>query len=272
MYRLLSYFVSLNPNSPYRRFPREGQVCLFPTRPILYFGYNRQALQQAIDHLQELLCAHGFPVKRTGEFDEATKRAVEQFQSANYLLPDGIVGPLSWAALLYPVLSRQTNTLENQPHIRHLQSLLCKEGFSIEVNGVFDRRTEFCLKRFQKKHGLLPDGMCGPMTWTVLLGQRQQKNIAPGGIFLPLQRQWHLLEPVLMVVFIYLGIHFSPWTTTPPFLQAVLTSYCLTMVVSVLLERLQLKILAHPILRYAPHVLTGFLWHPLLTFLKEALK
>jgi hypothetical protein len=41
-------------------------------------------------------------VDATGDFDAATEAALRQFQSDNGLVPDGIVGPRSWAALAIP--------------------------------------------------------------------------------------------------------------------------------------------------------------------------
>ena len=53
--------------------------------------------------LQTLLIARGFSCGETGadsDFGSATKAAVLNFQRANSLKDDGIVGPLTWAKLL----------------------------------------------------------------------------------------------------------------------------------------------------------------------------
>lgn len=53
--------------------------------------------------LQTLLIARGFSCGETGadgEFGNATRTAVIQFQKANGLEKDGIVGPMTWAKLL----------------------------------------------------------------------------------------------------------------------------------------------------------------------------
>jgi Putative peptidoglycan binding domain len=49
---------------------------------------------------QEHLVSAGFPVTIDGGYGRATVTAVEAFQTAHGLIPDGIVGPATWQALL----------------------------------------------------------------------------------------------------------------------------------------------------------------------------
>ncbi|GGE26519.1 Peptidoglycan-binding (PGRP) domain of peptidoglycan hydrolases-containing protein [Gemmobacter megaterium] len=62
-----------------------------PIRPVLRQG----ATGQHVRDLQRLLRGPGID----GAFGPLTRRAVVEFQSRNELLPDGIVGPMTWAAL-----------------------------------------------------------------------------------------------------------------------------------------------------------------------------
>jgi peptidoglycan hydrolase-like protein with peptidoglycan-binding domain len=39
------------------------------------------------------------PLATDGQFGQLTQNAVEDFQESNNLVPDGIVGPLTWTAL-----------------------------------------------------------------------------------------------------------------------------------------------------------------------------
>lgn len=53
-----------------------------------------------VKRLQQLLTDAGFTVSRTGYFGDQTEAAVQKFQSSEGLRSDGVVGPVTWAALL----------------------------------------------------------------------------------------------------------------------------------------------------------------------------
>ena len=55
--------------------------------------------------LQMLLTRRGFDVPSTGYFGTITKRKVKRFQRTRGLTADGIVGPLTWRALVSGMLS-----------------------------------------------------------------------------------------------------------------------------------------------------------------------
>lgn len=60
----------------------------------------RQGSQgESVKLMQKLLGAHGYAVTPDGTFGEATKTVVQNFQRAKGLDPDGVCGPLTWAAL-----------------------------------------------------------------------------------------------------------------------------------------------------------------------------
>ncbi|MCI0484572.1 MAG: peptidoglycan-binding protein [candidate division NC10 bacterium] len=58
---------------------------------------------------------------------------------------------------------------ELRREVKGLQAELNKEGFSLDVDGLFGRDTENAVKRFQREHGLDDDGVVGPLTWAALL-------------------------------------------------------------------------------------------------------
>lgn len=53
----------------------------------------------AVVELQRELSAAGFRVQTDGDFGPHTEEAVDAFQRRHGLVPDGVVGPLTWAAL-----------------------------------------------------------------------------------------------------------------------------------------------------------------------------
>lgn len=49
-----------------------------------------------------------------------------------------------------------------------LQTLLAKDGSTLEIDGIFGIGTMSAVKSFQKRHGLEVDGIVGPKTWAEL--------------------------------------------------------------------------------------------------------
>ncbi|WP_339833646.1 peptidoglycan-binding protein [uncultured Parvibaculum sp.] len=52
--------------------------------------------------------------------------------------------------------------------VRSLEEALAKEGYAINVDGVFDEGLERALKSFQQEYGLFADGIAGPATRMML--------------------------------------------------------------------------------------------------------
>ena len=259
-----------------RYFPEEKQVCVFNKRPILYRGFSPNSAQESINELQEQLQAQGFLSTISGKFDLETEEAVIKFQKANNLQVDGVVGPLTWACLFYPRLYRnqKSTSPKLQDAVKELQTILNEEGFfKKEPDGYFSRETERGVKRFQRSYGLKDDGIVGAATWAVLLGMRQKidnNSFLQLVYFLPPQ-SWFLCEQFLMISFILLGIYCSPIPgNEPKWNTALATAYGLTCIVPFLLECLPLKPSKQsslPLLQYAPYVLTGIFWKPIINFM-----
>ena len=62
--------------------------------------------------------------------------------------------------------------------VRKLQSLLNKQGYALEEDGIFGEKTQAAVKNYQKKNGLLLDGIAGNETWGSLLHANSQQQIA----------------------------------------------------------------------------------------------
>jgi Putative peptidoglycan binding domain len=272
---LKSLSILFRLKQPRLYFPEEKQVCVFNKRPIIYRGFTPKSVEDSIIELQERLSAQGFLAKISGKFDLETEEAVKEFQKKNNLSVDGIVGPLSWACLFYPKLYRnqKSTSPEFQDAVKEMQNILYEEGFSKkEPNGYFDRETERAVKRFQKIYGLKNDGIVGAATWSVLLGMRQKVDQSfPRLIYFLSPQSWFLWEQFLMISCILLGIYYSPLPGYAPTLNTALaTAYGLTCIVPFLLECLPLKQSEQPrlpLLQYAPYVLTGIFWKPIINFL-----
>lgn len=88
-------------------------------------------------------------------FGENTELAVKEFQKANALLVDGIVGDCTWNLLIQK--------------IKNIQTALNGYGFDLMIDGIAGINTYNCLLRFQEANGLTVDGIVGPETMGALL-------------------------------------------------------------------------------------------------------
>jgi peptidoglycan hydrolase-like protein with peptidoglycan-binding domain len=128
-----------------------------------------------VARIQRLLKRHGLPIRVDGVYGSDTAAAVRWFQRYNGIKPDGIVGPHTERALqpntrvskLIRHLSLQRPPLTGRDVIR-LQKALRRFGHRLTVDGRYGPATNRAVARFQKQHGLKPDGIVGPRTWSLL--------------------------------------------------------------------------------------------------------
>lgn len=128
----------------------------------------------AVVELQELLGAHGFPVKADGDFGWRTEAAVRAFQREHRLRVDGVVGPETWAILVSEVQSgcRRLRQGHRGRDVRELQGLLQVHNYAIQRQGFFDMATQEAVIDFQRHHNLRADGVVCSVTWTLLRAGR----------------------------------------------------------------------------------------------------
>jgi peptidoglycan hydrolase-like protein with peptidoglycan-binding domain len=128
-----------------------------------------------VARIQRLLKHHGLPIRVDGVYGNDTAAAVRWFQRYNGIKPDGIVGPHTERALLpnprvsklIRHLSLQRPPLKGRDVIR-LQKALRRFGHRLTVDGRYGPATNRAVARFQRQHGLKPDGIVGPRTWSLL--------------------------------------------------------------------------------------------------------
>ena len=121
------------------------------TWPLLRQGHQNRRVTAA----EYLLRHRSYSVVVDGYFDSQTTSAVRQFQTANGLTSDGIIG-----AATFPQLISTVRRGDNNNAVRALQSLL-----QISADGVFGSGTEAAVRNLQQSQGLTVDGIAGPNTW-----------------------------------------------------------------------------------------------------------
>lgn len=116
--------------------------------------------------VQHLLRAHGHGVVVDGVFGPATDATVRTFQAAANLVPDGVVGPLTW-----PKLVVKTGIGSSGETVRAVQclGLLRFPGDDpLVVDGVFGPVTAERVRSVQADWGLAQDAIVGLQTWSFL--------------------------------------------------------------------------------------------------------
>jgi peptidoglycan hydrolase-like protein with peptidoglycan-binding domain len=110
-----------------------------------------------------------------GQFGPKTEDAVKQFQQGAGLVMDGVVGPLTWAALPDggPMPTLEEGASGNV--VKSLQQVLANGAPGAwntgpgTIDGAFGPHTKASVEAFQAWGGVLSDGVVGDQTWSVSL-------------------------------------------------------------------------------------------------------
>ncbi len=152
-------------------------------------GAMVQTLQNALVRLGYLTATDA--ATGPGIFGRRTQAAVMAFQTAKKLTPDGVVGPMTTAALAAALNGAKQNdpntggdrnpaALTGKPalkvgmegvQVKTLQKRLNRYGSSLLVDGEFGPVTQRAVIAFQKANSVLADGIVGPGTAALLNGE-----------------------------------------------------------------------------------------------------
>jgi peptidoglycan hydrolase-like protein with peptidoglycan-binding domain len=123
----------------------------------------------------------------TGVFDASLETSVKDFQQANGLLVDGIVGPATWAALPgYREASPELKEGSEGPAVAWLQKALSGMVVLVEfppysgaIDGIFGPKTNAAVRALQTWAGQPPTGVVGDDTWFIWMtpGSAQQLTL-----------------------------------------------------------------------------------------------
>ena len=164
-----------------------------------------------VQQAQAALGRWGAKLVADGVFGPTTQKAVAQFQAAQGLEPDGVVGSQTWAALqrqvavppppavpprspsavpstpaatstvTLPRTLRLTHPFTTGQDVRNLQQALARSGVALVVDGVFGPGTDRAVKLLQANRGLVADGIVGPRTWAMLQGSATTQSPPTAG-------------------------------------------------------------------------------------------
>ena len=139
--------------------------------PVVKRGSNGHPIKT----LQYLLRAHGHTVVVDGVFGSITEALVKGFQAGHGLAADGIVGPMTWAALVVQVAKgSQGDAVKGVQEEFQFRNLSGDPSNGLKVDGIFGPATEATVRGFQQSLSTdIPtvkvDGIVGPVTWQALV-------------------------------------------------------------------------------------------------------
>ena len=139
--------------------------------PVIKSGSNGHPIKT----LQYLLGARGHSVVVDGVFGPKSRAAVKAFQANHGLGADGIVGPITWAALVVQVKKgSQGDAVRGVQEEFQFRNLSGDPSNGPPVDGIFGPKTGAAVRGFQEALSLdIPsvgvDGIVGPVTWQALV-------------------------------------------------------------------------------------------------------
>jgi peptidoglycan hydrolase-like protein with peptidoglycan-binding domain len=128
-----------------------------------------------IKTLQDLLRARGHGLVVDGAFGPQTEAAVKAFQASQGLAADGIVGPITWTALVVEVKQgSEGEAVKGVQEEFQFRNLSGDPSKGPQVDGIFGPITDSAVRGFQHALSLdvpsvVEDGVVGPVTWQALV-------------------------------------------------------------------------------------------------------
>ena len=121
-------------------------------------GESRPTLRRGASGDEVKIVQARVGVDADGSFGPATEAAVRQFQRDHGLVPDGIVGPLCWAAIIKGGPVKPTAPAAGRPTLRNGDRgdavKIVQRAVGVHDDGIFGPGTEAAVRAFQRGHGL----------------------------------------------------------------------------------------------------------------------
>lgn len=179
-------YVDYHPTFPYSAFldgPNGADVLM----PQVYWGAFRTAVDRAVRRTAAWNSIYGVPIAPiAGTYRREAPSDLRRFRclAAAYGWPGASYWSFAetaarqWPALGTPVSCGDASLARTYPSLRTgmqgdavvwLQARLRAWGSAVPRTGFYRRQTRAAVMAFQQAHGLEPDGVAGPVTWSVLL-------------------------------------------------------------------------------------------------------
>ena len=132
-------------------------------------GCNSQMIEQELaDKIQGIRDKLGKKIRITSGYRCVSHNASKKVggSKATWLCTTpGQYPSTSYNAFILPTIKQGCSGAANRSATIMLQKLL-----KVNADGIFGSGTTKALMLAQQKHGLVPDGICGPKSWTALSG------------------------------------------------------------------------------------------------------
>jgi len=131
--------------------------------------------EHPVQTLQYLLRARGRNLAVDGIFGVGTDAAVRAFQQQKALTADGIVGPVTWSALIVTVQQgSQGDAVRGVQEEFQFRNLSGDPSKGPAIDGIFGSQTDAAVRGFQQAlhvdiASVTVDGVVGPVTWQALV-------------------------------------------------------------------------------------------------------
>jgi hypothetical protein len=158
--------------------------CLIFLACLLLLGSASSAAgRPRVAALQVALRAHGlYAGAIDAVYGPATARGLRRFQRGNGLAVDGRIGPATRSALgelgRHGFGSRVLSVGALGWDVSVVQFLLARDGAILSIDGHFGPRTAAALRKFQRVHKLVVDGIAGRTTFAALLEARPRHIVS----------------------------------------------------------------------------------------------